>query len=151
MGDTTSTQNNDTQNTNFPANTRSRITQKQSKKTCQRVSGQYRSCQVVSAYRRIDVPGSAGSGNRNVCRVQSAENEQQAKVAVQSGNDTVPLAGIEGGQGSYQGLVRWGGGERWLDQFGGLVVRKCPRGFRATGQSPIRLVAPLHKSGHRVP
>ena len=53
----------------------------------------------VSAYRRIDVPGSARSGNRNVCRVQSAENEQQAKVAVQSGNDTVSLAGIQGGAG----------------------------------------------------
>lgn len=57
------------------------------------------------------------------------ENEQQAKVAVQSGNDTVSLAGIEGGQGSCQGLVRWGEGERWLDQFGGLVVRSAQEGL----------------------
>jgi hypothetical protein len=92
------------------------------------------------------------------CRVQSAENEQQAKVAVQSGNDTVSLAGIEGGN---RDPVRvWCGGARvgdWevvgatWEVLEGLVVRKCPKGFRAFGQSPIRLVAPLHKSGHRVP
>lgn len=50
--------------------------------------------------------------------MQSAKNEQQAKVAVQSGNDTVSLAGIQGGPGSCQGLVRWGEGGRWLEQLG---------------------------------
>jgi hypothetical protein len=41
------------------------------------------------------------------CRVHTVR--RTSKVAVQSGNDTVSLAGIEGWtQGSRQGLVQWG-------------------------------------------